>query len=239
MIAMPHLLLYDQIKSELKQIRDWVSTVNGFKEDLWVHSAMTLQELLLQIGELNEISLCCADFEAEGEQAVQAVRDRNPAVLIIVIAGKEISPLIYVRPNIMAAGLLLRPLEKSQVTRMICEVIDMVELRTREQLFHNKVFVFSTREGTVRVPYSQILYFEARNKKISLCTSRKEMDFYATLEGIMHKVPDYFLRCHKSFIVNKYLVNQVCLGENSLRLIGGFQVPISRSYREAVKEALL
>lgn len=236
---MPHMLLYDQSKSELEQIRDWVSTINDIEEDVWVHCAITLQELLLKSSELNEISLCCADFEAEGEQAVRAVKDRNPATLIVVIAGKEISPLVYVRPNIMAAGLLLRPLEKSQVTKMLCEVIDMVKLRARERLFNNEVFVFSTREGTIRVPYSQILYFEARNKKISLCTSRTEMDFYATLEGIMHKVPEYFLRCHKGFIVNKHLVNQVNLGENSLHLIGGFQVPISRSYREAVKEALL
>lgn len=239
MMAMPHMLLYDQSKSELEQIRDWVSAINNIEEDVWVHCAMTLQELLLKSSELDEISLCCADFEAEGERAVRAVKDRNPAVLIVVIAGKELSPLVYVRPNIMAAGLLLRPLEKSQVTRMLCEVIDMVKLQARERLFNNEVFVFSTREGTIRVPYSQILYFEARNKKISLCTSRTEMDFYATLEGIMHKVPEYFLRCHKGFIVNKHLVDQVNLGENSLHLIGGFQVPISRSYREAVKEALL
>lgn len=239
MMAMAYMSLYDPNKSELEQIRDWVSTINDIEGEVWVHCATTLQELLLKSSELNEISLCCADFEAEGEQAVRAVKDRNPAVLIVVIAGKEISPLVYVRPNIMAAGLLLRPLEKSQVTEMLCEVIDMVELRTRERLFNNEVFVFSTREGTIRVPYSQILYFEARNKKIFLCTNRTEMDFYSTLDGIMHKVPEYFLRCHKGFIVNRHLVNQVSLGENSLRLIGGFQVPISRSYREAVKEALL
>lgn len=236
---MPHMLLYDQNKSELEQIRDWVSSVGEDKEDVWVHSAMTFQELLLRLGELNEISLCCADFEAEGEQAVQAVRGRDPNVFIVVIAGSEISPLIYVRPNIMAAGLLLRPLKKSQVTGMLCEVIDMVKIRVKEQLFNNEVFVFSTREGTIRVPYAQILYFEARNKKIFLCTSRTEMDFYSTLESILHKVPKYFLRCHKGFIVNRYLVNRVNLGENKLHLIGGFQVPISRSYREAVKEALL
>lgn len=239
MITMPHMMLYDQSKSELEQIRDWISTIGGVGEDMWVHCAMTLQELLLKSNEINDIALCCADFEAEGEQAVRAVRDRNSAALIVVIAGKELSPLVYVRPSIMAAGLLLRPLEKSQVTRMLCEAIDVVKLRAREQLFNNEVFVFSTREGTIRVPYSQILYFEARNKKISLCTSRTEMDFYATLDGIMHKVPEYFLRCHKGFIVNKHLVNQVNLGENSLHLIGGFQVPISRSYRETIKEALL
>ena len=235
---MPHMLLYDQYKSELDQIRDWVSTLSVDKEELWVHGASTLPDLLRRLGELKDISLCCADFDAEGEQAVLAARDRDPAVLIVVIAGADTSPLVYVRPSIMAAGLLLRPLKKSQVTGMLCSIIDMMEMKMRERLFNNEVFVFSTREGTIRVPYSQILYFEARNKKIVLCTNRSEMDFYSTLEGIMHKVPEYFLRCHKGFIVNKHLVNRVDLSENTLHLIGGFQVPISRSYREAAKEAL-
>lgn len=238
MIVMPHMLLYDQHKSELEQIRDWISMLPIGREDLWVHSATTLPDLLRRLGELNEISLCCADFEAEGEQAVLAVRDRDPAVFVVVIAGTETSPLVYVRPNIMAAGLLLRPLEKAQVTGMLRSVIDMVEMKIRERLFNNEVFVFSTREGTIRVPYSQILYFEARNKKIVLCTSRSEMDFYSTLESITQKVPGYFLRCHKGFIVNKHLVNRIDLSANTLHLIGGFQVPISRSYREATKEAL-
>lgn len=235
---MPHMLLYDQHKSELDQIRDWVSTLSSDKEELWVHSAATLPDLLKRLGELNDISLCCADFDAEGEQAVLAVRGRDPAVLIVVITGADTSPLVYVRPNIMAAGLLMRPLKKTQVTGMLCAVIDMMEMKARERLFNNEMFVFTTREGTIRVPYSQILYFEARNKKIVLCTNRSEMDFYSTLEGIMHKVPEYFLRCHKGFIVNKHLVNRVDLSENALHLVGGFQVPISRSYREAAKEAL-
>ena len=236
---MPHMLLYDQRKSELEQIRDWVSTLSIGREELCVHSATTLPDLLRRLGELSNIALCCADFEAEGEQAVLAARDRDPAVFVVVIAGADISPLVYVRPNIMAAGLLLRPLKKSQVTGMLCAVIDMAEMKVREQLFNNEVFVFSTREGTIRVPYSQILYFEARNKKIVLCTSRSEMDFYSTLESITQKVPKYVLRCHKGFIVNKHLVNRIDLSANMLHLIGGFQVPISRSYREAAKEALM
>lgn len=239
MMAMSHMLLYDQNKLEIEQIRDCVSSIAENEEDMWVHSAVTIQDLLVQLGELNEISLCCADFEAEGERAVRAVKDREPTAFIVIIAGSNISPVAYVRPSIMATGLLLRPLKKSQVAEMLYEVMDMIKVRAKEQLFNNETFIFTTREGTIRVPYSQILYFEARNKKIFLCTGRREMDFYSTLESILHKVPEYFLRCHKGFIVNKHLVNRVNWGENRLYLIGGFQVPISRSYREAVKEALL
>ncbi len=236
---MPHMLLYDHSQSELSQIRDWVSTIYEARDELWLHCALTLHELLQRLSKLSEVSICCADFENDGEQAVLAVKERDPSSLIVVIAGKDTSPLTYVRPNIMAAGLLLRPLQKAQVADMLSEAFDIVELNARKRLFNNEVFVFSTREGSIRVPYSQILYFEARNKKIVLCTSREEMEFYSTLEGLLQKIPAYFLRCHKGFIVNKHFVSRVDLSANSLHLIGGFQVPISRSYREAVKETLI
>jgi len=239
MMAMPHMLLYDRHKEELTEIRDWVSTMSNLQEELLIFSAGSLQDLLRRLRDMKEISVCCADFEAEGEQAVYAVKGKDPTVIIVVIAGRQVSPVVYVRPGIMAAGILLRPLEKKQVTDMLCEVLEMMDMRTREKLFNDEVFVFTTREGTIRVPYSQVLYFEARNKKIYLCTKRTEMDFYSTLDGILQKVPEYFLRCHKGFIVNQRFVTRVDLKENRLHMVGGVQLPISRSYREEVKEALL
>ena len=233
---MPHMLVHDHSRDELSQIRDWVGML---WDDVSVRGATSLQELLRAIGDMKEISLCCADFEADGERAVYAVKGKAPDTSIVVIAGVETSPLTYVRPEIMASGLLMRPLEKLQVTGMLREVLEMVEMKARERLFNNEVFVFTTREGTIRVPYSQVLYFEARNKKIYLCTNRIEMSFYSTLDGIEQKVPDYFLRCHKGFIVNRHFVNRVDLKGNCLNLIGGSVLPISRSYRGAVKEALL
>lgn len=147
--------------------------------------------------------------------------------------------MAYIRPSIMAAGILLRPLAKAQAEPVLREIVDAAAARIRERLLKHEVFVFSTREGTIRVPYAQILYFEARNKKIVLCTERTETEFYTTLESLVQKMPDYFLRCHKGFIVNKYFVDHMELGRNSLYLTGGFQIPVSRSYKGLVKEALL
>lgn len=235
---MPTMLVYDPHKMEINLIRNQLSSICKVEEDLIFHSATTLQELVVRVNELDEISVSCTDFEADGETAIRIVKDRDPTTLPIIIADSSTSPLLYVRPSIMAAGLLLRPLSERQVATMLREVIDAVWKKERERLFNNEVFAFSTKEGVIRIPYSQILYFEARNKKIVVCTSRSETEFYATLENLTNKIPDYFLRCHKGFIVNKLLVDRVDLSQNALHLINGFQVPISRSFKTAVKEAL-
>ena len=235
---MPTMLVYDSDKSEISLIRNLLNDICKIDEDLAFCSAMTLQELIMRTNELDEISVSCTDFEAGGETAIKIVKDRDPATMSVIIADNTTSPLLYVRPGIMAAGLMLRPLSKGQVVPMLREIVDAVWIRERTRLFNNEFFTFSTRDGTIRIPYSQILFFEARNKKIVVCTGRTETEFYATLESLSAVIPDYFLRCHKGFIVNKLLVVRVDLSRNLLQLVNEFQVPVSRSYRVAVKEAL-
>lgn len=235
---MPVMLVYDHIIAEIRLIRDQMSIVCKVEEDIDFRGVTTLQELILRVNELDEISVGCMDFEADGETALQIIRDRDSSVLPVIIADSKTSPLTYVRPSIMAAGLLLRPLSEQQVSTMLREIISAVWAKERERLFNKEVFTFSTRDGVIRIPYSQILYFEARNKKIVVCTSRAETEFYSTLENLSNEIPTYFLRCHKGFIVNKLLVERADLKQNLLHLINGFQVPISRSYKTTVKEAM-
>lgn len=235
---MPHMVVYDHSKSEIDLLRNWMATIYEAKDELMLHDALTLEELLQQLRALDEIFFCCADFEVHGEQAIHAIRERDISTLLAIIVEVATPPLAYIRPHIMAAGILLRPLTKAQAEPVLREIVEAATAKARERLLKHEVFVFSTREGSIRVPYAQILYFEARNKKIVLCTERTETEFYGTLESLVLKIPDYFLRCHKGFIVNKYFIDRMELGKNSLYLTGGFQIPISRSYKELVKETL-
>jgi len=232
------LLVYDANKFEVDVIHDWMRSISYLNGELLFYHVLSIRDLARKVNELEEISIYCADFNEDGAGSISIVRDRDPSSFVIVIADATVSPLAYVRPHMMTAGLLLRPFQREQVYCMLSEVLDLFQLKERERIFNNELFVFSTREGAIRVPYSNILYFEARNKKIVLCTSRKETDFYATLEGLMKTLPRYFLRCHNGFIVNKLLVSHVDLQQNRINLIGGFQVPVSRSYRTSVREAL-
>lgn len=235
---MPTVLVYDPVKTELSLIRDQLGGMPDEKDELIFYGATTLPEFAVQVGKLHKISVSCADFDSDGAIPIQIARDRDPSTLPVIIANSSTSPVLYVRPDIMAAGLLLRPLSEAQVAAMLRETLAAARAKECEQLFNNELFSFSTREGVIRIPYSQILYFEARNKKIVACTSRSETAFYATLENLTSVLPGYFLRCHKGFIVNQYLVERVDLSRNTLHLLNGFQVPVSRSYKMAVGEAL-
>ena len=50
------------------------------------------------------------------------------------------------------------------------------------------------------------------------------------------KLPENFLRCHRSYIVNMSKVTAVKVSQSLIEVQDNLQVPLSRSYKRAVKE---
>lgn len=235
---MPAVLVFNREKSEIEILRMVTNRISSIKEEIDFYAAMSFSELSETLAKLPAISVFCTDFAIRGEQSIRLVKGYNPEALVIVLVDQNMSPSAYIRPSIMAAGLLLRPLTVDQACEVLKSVIDAYRAKERLKLYHNEIFTISTRNGLNRIPYSELLYFEARSKKIAACTRRAEAEFYSTIESLSEKLPYYFIRCHKSFIVNCLMVEHVDFSTNTINLVGGFSIPVSRSYRAAVREAL-
>ena len=90
-----------------------------------------------------------------------------------------------------------------------------------------------------RIRHDHILYFEAAEKKLFLVTKAQRIAFYGTLEGLMQTVPaSRFLRVHKGFIVNRERMREVEWTGMRILLSDSDWVPISRTYRQAVREVV-
>ena len=94
------------------------------------------------------------------------------------------------------------------------------------------------REGATAIPYSQIYYIEVRERKIFIRLKNKEYSKYDSMEHILEQLPDQFVRCHRSYAFNMQHLERVRLSENAVYLEHGLIVPLSRSYKPAVKELL-
>jgi two-component system response regulator AgrA len=66
-----------------------------------------------------------------------------------------------------------------------------------------------------------------------------EYPFYDTLDQLEERLADRFLRCHRSYLVNKSKVNKVYLSQNLLLLNSGEEIPLSRSYKPVVKQFMM
>jgi DNA-binding LytR/AlgR family response regulator len=87
-----------------------------------------------------------------------------------------------------------------------------------------------------KILYSDIKYIEGMREYVSFHISTGRITALMSLKSLEEKLPSkHFIRCHKSFIVNKNLVS--ALDSGSL-ILGEKSIPIGQSYKEVVIEAI-
>lgn len=88
------------------------------------------------------------------------------------------------------------------------------------------------KDGIWIIDFSNIIYFEFTGKKITLHMEKRSITFYDTMCHLQEILPDYFIRCHRGFIVNMNQLINVSFGSNTLLVRNEIEIPISRSYKE-------
>ena len=232
------MLIYAHAKEELKLLKDTGFEVScKLSEDDWSFETFSNREkvnLLLEKNPLLDLAL----VEITGEAEVglcERMRRMSPALYLILLTDSSVSPMTYIKPSVMAASLILRPISPRSVTAVFAESFGAI-LQSRASTDRKDVFVVDSREGRQLIPLSQISFFESRNKKIIVNTAYEEYAYYDTLDEIEARLGDDFVRCHRSFIVAKSKIKNVKLSLGVLLLEGDFQIPLSRSYKSIFKE---
>lgn len=185
----------------------------------------------------SDTAVIICDIAVEGTVArLRRARSRHPEAVIIPITESSISPSVYVHPDILPFALLWRPLADPEneyaLFRALSHTNSAVE-RASEMCF-----VIKNRTESWRIPYDEIYYFEARDKKIFLRTAEQELPFYETIARLKKILPDYFLRCHKGYLINQKHIERVDWTNRIIQIKQKIYVPLSRSYRNEIKEKM-
>ena len=235
---MVSMLTYTGNVAEIPVIRELSKNLAAhLSEDKWELSYFSsLQELQCFVEKQPLIAMACYDVTVKGSlSCLGQIRNQYRDMLLMLIADNTLSPMEYVRPDILASGLILRPFTREALQEKLKDMM-MEHLVKAENPDGEEAFVLSGREGKTRIPYRQIYYFEARSKKLYLRLPDREMAFYGTMEELEAKLPEVFLRCHRSFLVNKNHIERILLSQNEIVLSHGISVPLSRSYKPCFRE---
>ena len=234
------MLIANEEKKELQVLEEYAHFLAGhLTQEEWSILSLCDGEMLREFVRQNcLLDIACLDVEMqEGIAAAERIRSKNRHAYLLLVASPNLSPAYYLRPTIMAASLLLRPLSRQQVERVLTEAFQsFLSAFSGEDMEREKTFVIQSREGKTLVDFKQIYYFEAREKKIFLVTASGEIPFYETMERVQEQVPDTFVRCHRSFLVNGEKILRISLSEGYVYLEEDFVIPISRNNRKRMKE---
>ena len=228
---------YSKRKKELDYINKVINTyiARNYESDWSINVFYSLKDLAKYVGTTDFIDFFCVDVcENIAISMTELIREKNKDAVILVLADTSVSPSEYMKPSIMAASLLLFPLNKPQVAKTIDELFKYINSTSEND--SDEFFVIKSKSEYEHIPNNKIMYFESREKKLYLNTEKREYGFYSNIDTVLEQLPEYFIRCHRSFVINSRKIKKVMLSQNVVELDGGITIPLSKSYKPVLKE---
>lgn len=105
------------------------------------------------------------------------------------------------------------------------------------------VVTIRINDGWVPVPFSNVIYIEAKDRKTYVFTKETIGTHKYPLSQFEYFLPrDFFVRCHRSFIVNVHYIKTIYPDTHStfmLVMTNNTQIPVSQSYSSYFRKLLL
>ncbi|WP_077620513.1 LytTR family DNA-binding domain-containing protein [Bacillus sinesaloumensis] len=104
------------------------------------------------------------------------------------------------------------------------------------------VVTVKSPDGWVPIPFSDVIFLEAKQKKTYVYTEGFSGTHKYSLQEFEYTLPkDFFIRCHRSFIVNVNQIKEIHPDTHStflLEMKNGARVPVSQNYSSYFRKLL-
>ncbi|UNC91104.1 LytR/AlgR family response regulator transcription factor [Candidatus Contubernalis alkaliaceticus] len=213
------------------------------RRELPIKSLAVVYELLPLLQRAKEHMEKCNVFIASFSRITQeyldisqSLRRKKENVFIIFVVNNKTDISFCVRPSVRPAGILFIPLDELKVYQTIKEIyMEYMRIISREK---QPVFTIKCGGEYFSIDTEDISFFEGKGKKIAVKTRGQEILFYSNFSAILEQLPDWFIRCHKGYVVNTKQIVQASFTSMNLTLKDKCTIPISRTYRDDIKVLL-
>ncbi|MDH5603750.1 MAG: LytTR family transcriptional regulator [Cyclobacteriaceae bacterium] len=130
---------------------------------------------------------------------------------------------------VMTGSFFLMMNQLTENRQVIKQLLDEKEKRKKAFLE-----VISNRK-VIKIPHDEIIYIESLSDYVRVMTINEEIVSKEKISGLNERLPDNFLRIHRSFIINTNRIKEMSFDEI---LVDDVRLTIGRSYRKVVKEVL-
>jgi len=189
------------------------------------------ESAISQLSKHNNIGLAFIDLKSAGIQSLELIDNLSNPPNVIVVANTGQYARKAFDHNVV--DYLIKPVDYSRFSRAVDRSLKSVLQLSSVSNEDKEVFI--KKESTlVKLKMPEIVYIEALENYVTIVTGEKKFTILYTMKGIENQLPaDLFVRIHRSFIINKKMIN--IINENSLDLNVGYSVknlPIGKSYRQ-------
>ena len=155
-----------------------------------------------------DIDLKC---DMNGMKLAQQIRMFDPrGFIIFVTSHSELSYMTFqYRVEAMDFVLKDNPAEaKVKIRECLLNALERYTLQTNKT---HKVYTIEIGERKITVDYNDILFFETSGNihKVILHAKDRQIEFSGSIKELEKTLDDNFVRCHRSFLVNKSNIQEV------------------------------
>lgn len=166
---------------------------------------------------------------ANGITAVQKLLKQCLGVQVIYVTGHvEYCTRVYRTSHVY---FLTKPLQTEDFDDALGKTLENLERRIARP--------FGVKVGgrIMRVLPADIEFVESDRRKVRIHLAGQVIEAYESLGVIARKLPDSFVQCHKSFLVNMDKIAE--MRSDQIDLLSGATVPISQKRSRITREAFM
>lgn len=149
-----------------------------------------------------------------GLNCVTHIRQMGFTGNIVICLSKSDS--ILFNNNLYSVSFMIKPLSENSIIDIFKEMYSG----------NNRMYCLRSSNRVLFVEYNKIVYFSTSNHYVNIVMTHSVDRQRISLERLELSLPDYFVRIHRSYIVNKYFIRE--FNKNSVILLTGEELPVSR-----------
>lgn len=167
---------------------------------------------------------------------IDAVEDNSYTVLVLDSFENMYG---IIRPSFRPSGILLESADEERIGSLLCDIYEdytryIKSISTSSTPVPN--YRFKIRGEDFSESFGNIYMIEVQSKRITFHTAAQSYEFYDSLEAIMKQAPEYFVRIHRSYVINVKFIKSIDYHERVIVLNDGSEVFFSRNYSSDLRK---
>jgi DNA-binding LytR/AlgR family response regulator len=152
---------------------------------------------------------------------------------IIIISSTEEYALKAFDFNVV--DYLLKPVTYGRFCKAIDKTIRYFSRKELANTDDEEIFI-KKGSSLVKLKLRDIVYIEALENYVTLITSNDKFTIHFTMKAIENQLPSgVFIRVHRSFIINKSMIQTISEGSLDLNVGGTLKsIPVGKSFRDSL-----
>lgn len=156
------------------------------------------------------------------------IRKKNKNVYIIFITGHlEYALLAY---KYKTFDFLPKPVTDEKIEQTVLRLVEDIN-------FNPSKFITINNNKTL-INENEVNYIKKDGMKLVFCTNTRTYETYSSFNKIKNCLPENFVRCHKSYIVNVKKIADICSKKNTIFFSHNEYCLIGAKYKSEILEVL-